>query len=181
VSRLQQLDAYLTGELPDADTDAFEEAMFDAPDDPDLAFLDRVSRHGARLAQHGTFDMGVTRAQVDLLIDAGHKVQVIDAGPPGATGAWTMDADSQLIVTKLQLGRSDLERVDVEIELLDYNVTKTIKDVLVDRTEGVIYGLCERPLAQMAFGAGRTIARVRRCEGARDVVAEWYLSSVAAP
>ena len=55
VSRLLELDAYVTGEM--ADVDAFEEAMFDAPDDPDLTFLDNVQRHGARLAEHGTFDM----------------------------------------------------------------------------------------------------------------------------
>jgi hypothetical protein len=180
VSDLDKLDAYLTREMMDTDADAFEESLFDAPDDPHVAFVDRLARHGRTLVEHGTFDMGVTRAHIDALIAAGHKVHVFDAGPPDAgAGTVTFDPSAELMATLLRIGRTDLTRVDVEITVTNYNVTKTIKDVLVDPSDGVIYGLCERPLAEIAFGAGPTVTRVRRVDGAREVIATWHLAAAA--
>lgn len=177
MKRLHELEAYVTGELGGAAADAFEDAMFDAPDDPDLAFLDRLARHGATLAAHGTFDVGVSRAQLDKLIASGHAVQILDAGPPTATlRTLVLERGADMIVTRFAIGRTDLERVDVEILVVEQQVTKVMKDVLVDRGEGVIYGICERPLAELAYLAGPTIARVRRCDGDRAVVGEWHLA-----
>lgn len=174
MSRLDELDAYLTREMSDADAEAFEEALFDAPDDPDVTLLDRIARHGAKLIAHGTFDIGVTAEHVQSLIEAGHAVHVFDAGLP-STGTVTIDRQAEFVVTKLHLGRTDLERVDVEVTVVDYNVTKTIKDVFVDPS-GVVYGLCERPLAELAWSAGgKTLTTVRRSDGARDVVGVWHL------
>lgn len=176
MKRLMELDAYVNREIDDAAADAFEEQMFAAPDDADLGLIDRIQHHGAKLAEHGTFDMGVTREHIDDLIRSGRKVQMLDAGPPGApVKQLRFSRDAEMIVTALPLGRTDLERVDLEIKVLDYNVTKTIKDVLVDQADGVIYGLCERALAHMALAAGPTLARVRYTNGDRDVIAEWNL------
>jgi hypothetical protein len=174
VSRLLELDAYVTGEM--ADADAFEEAMFDAPDDADLDFLDRVHRHGARLVEHGTYDMGCTRQHIDDLIRAGHKVQVCDAGPAGGPRrTLPIDRSAELIATILPLGRPDVGLLDVEMFVVDHNITKTIKDVRPDPSDGNLYGLCERPLAELAYGAGPVITRVRLATGSRDVIAEWDL------
>lgn len=178
MTRLEKLDAYVTRELNDAEADAFEEALFDAPDDADLAFVDRLARHGATLATHGTFDIGVTRAHIDALIAAGHKVHVFDAGAPGS-GTVVFDPAAEFIATILRIGRTDLARVDIEVTVTNHNVTKTIKDVFVDPADGVIYGLCERPLAEIAFGAGPTVTRVRRTDGAREVIAQWDLTPAA--
>lgn len=171
-----ELDAYVNRELDDAAADSFEEQMFAAPDDADLGLIDRIQHHGAKLAEHGTFGVGVTREHIDDLIRSGYKVQMLDAGPPGAHAKeLRFSRDAEMIVTALALGRTDLERVDIEVNVLDYNVTKTIKDVLVDQVDGVIYGLCERALAHMAFAAGPTLTRVRYTNGDRDVIAEWNL------
>jgi hypothetical protein len=174
VSRLLELDAYVTGEM--ADADAFEEALFDAPDDPDLQFLDSVQQHGARLVEHGTYDMGCTREHIDDLIRAGHRVQVCDAGPPGGPRkTLPFDRTAELIATILPLGRLDVGLLDVEMFVVDHNITKTIKDVRVDPSDGNLYGLCERPLAEIAYGAGPVITRVRLATGTREVIAEWDL------
>jgi hypothetical protein len=117
----------------------------------------------------------VPRAHVEALIAAGHSMCVVDAGPPG-TGTIRIDHDSDLVVTKLHLGRTALARVDLEVTVLAHDVTKVMKDVLVDPNDGIIYGLCERPLAELAYGAGRTLTRVRRPDGAREVIAEWDLA-----
>lgn len=172
MTRLLDLDGYVTGELDDTAADAFEEALFDAPDDPDVQLLDRLARDGARLVAHCAFDAGVSRGELDALIAAGHAVQIVDAGPPGRF-AWSMTADAEIVVTKLALARRDLDRVDVEITLPDHGVTKVIRDVLVDPSDGTIYGLCERPLAALAFSAGRTITRVLQRDVARSLIAEW--------
>ena len=178
MSRLEDLDAYLTREMPEADADALEEALFDAPDDGDLAFFDRLMRDGRSLAAHGTFDMGVLPAKLDELRAQGHTVQVLDIGLPGQPQQTIfMSRDADFIVTKLHLGRTDIAVVDVEILLVEHNVTKTMKDVRVDQTDGIIYGLCERPLAHLALAAaGTTLAKVRRVDGARDVIGEWRVA-----
>lgn len=174
MSRLLELDAYVTGEM--ADADAFEEAMFDAPDDPDLAFIDNVQRHGARLVAHGTFDMGCTRQHIEDLIRAGHKVQVCDAGPPGGPRkTLPLDHTAELIATVLPLGRKDVGLLDVEMHVVDHNMMKTIQGVRADPSDGHLYGLCERPLAELAYGAGPVITRVRLATGSREVIAEWDL------
>jgi hypothetical protein len=178
MTRLKDLDAYLTREMPDAEADALEEALFDAPDDGDLAFFDRIARDGALLAAHGTFDIGVLPSKLDELRAKGHTLQVLDIGLPGQPQQTIhMSRDAEFIVTKLHLGRTDLARVDVEIVILEHNVTKTMKDVLVDQTDGTIYGLCERPLAHLALAAARTtLAKVRRVDGNRDVIGEWQVA-----
>jgi hypothetical protein len=177
VSHLDKLDAYVTREMSDADADAFEEALFDAPDDPDLAVVDRIARHGKRLVEHGTWDMGVSRAHIDKLIADGHSVHVFDAGAPGERIV-SFDPKSEFFASVLHLERRDLQRVDVELHVVAFNVTKTIKDVVV-AADGNLYGLCERPLAEMAFLAGPSTARVRRTDGACDVIAEWQFTPAA--
>jgi hypothetical protein len=177
---LGELDRYASGELSDADADAFEEAMFDAAGDPGVEIVDRIVCHGARLVAHGTFDMGVTRAHIDALLAQGVTVQVIDGGPPGAM-KMTLDRTSELIATRLPIGRTDLARVDVETVIVAFgSASKTIKDVFVDQTEGAVYGLCERPLAELAYGAGETIVRVREPHGDRAVIAEWQFDGALA-
>jgi hypothetical protein len=167
---VKDLDAYLTGEH--ADPDAFEDAMFAAPDDPDLAFFDRIARHGARLVEHKTYDMGCSPEDVDALIAKGHRIQ-IDEHWPGARATVTLDPDAEMLCTKLHIGRTDLERVDVEIEVLAHHVSKTIRDALVDQRRGMLCGLCERPLAEIAFTAGPTRVKVRERGGERRVIAEY--------
>ena len=167
MKRLEEIGAYLTNEHENPD--AFEEAMFDAPDDADLAWFDVFARHGARLASHHTFDIGCLREDVEALVAAGLRVQVEERWP----GTTRMDLadDAEIFCTKLHIGRTDLERVDVEITLM--NAQKTIRDVLVDQREGTIYGLCERPLAKIAYGAGRSHIKVRERGGERRVIVEY--------
>ncbi len=170
MKRLHELDAYLTGELDEAAADALEDAMFAAPDDGDLAFFDILTRRGAILDEHGTFEVGMLREQVEALA-ARYRVQIQSSAPGKATAS--IADDTELYCTKLLIGRTDLERVDVDIHIAKYDVSKTMRDVLVDQREGAIYGMCERPLAMIAYGAGRAIVKVRERGGERRVIGEW--------
>ena len=118
MKKLTDLDGYVTGELTGAAADAFEEAMFDAPDDGDVAFLDRIARHGQTLVLHGTWDMGCTPEHLEELRRRGHKLSILESGPPGTvTLPSEMDPEADLVVTKFEFGRPDLEMVDVEVHL----------------------------------------------------------------
>ncbi len=180
MSRLNELDAYLTGELDEGAADALEEALFDVPDDEDLAFVDIVARHGRRLVDHGTYDVGAMREDVDRLLAQGKRVCVVDPGPPG-TKTLLVASDTEILATRLAFGRTDVERVDVEIYIIDHDITKVIRDVPVDQRDGSVIGLCERPLAELAMQAGPTIAKVRERTGARTVLGEWHLATAFAP
>lgn len=176
---LEQLDAYLTGELDDAAADAVEAAMFDAPDDADLAFVDRFTRHGAQLSTRGTFHMGVTRKQLDAIIAAGHEVQLVEL--PLDQREIEIQLRGDLVVTRLQLGRPDLDLVDVEVTITAHGVSKTLRDVRVDPEDGAIYAACERALAELAWGHGRVITRVLE-RGTHALLAELdVVASVVAP
>lgn len=175
MSRLKELDAYLTGELDDAAADALEEALFDAPDDADLAFVDIVATRGAQLVRDEAFDMGLTPAQLARLITEGRRVAILEAGTPGTTRTLLMRRDAELVATRMEIGRPDLDYVDVEIYIVEHALTKVLRDVTVNKTDGSIMGICERPLAELARLAGPTITKVRAKDGARTVLGEWHL------
>jgi hypothetical protein len=180
MTRLHDLDAYVTGELADGPAlDALEEALFDAPDDPDLVFLDTVARLGAVLAHDGTFDMGVLRSHIDTLRARGESMSVTEIGPPG-TYHIEFPRGSRLVCTVLALGLPDVARVDTEMILVEHgNALKSIRDCVVD-PDGNIYALCERPLFEMSLGAGRTHVKVYR-HGKRELLAEWDITGSLAP
>lgn len=184
MSRLLDLDAYVTGEMPDADADALEEALFAAPEDEDVAVLDRIARHGRHLAAHGTFDMGVTRAEFEAHVARG-GVHVAYGGAPNGTDAEprqvTVSASLPYTCTVLDTGILGIDRIDVEIEMVEIGETKTIRDGVIDPVDGRCYALCEKPLAMIAFGAGKTRIRARRRDGAKDVLAEYYLIGAVVP
>lgn len=180
MTRLLDLDGYLTGELAEGPAlDAFEEAMFDAPDDPEVAFLDALARTGAVLADHGTFDMGVLRSHIDALRARGESLSLTEIGPPG-TYRVEFPRDSRLVCTSLVLGLPDVSRVDVEMRLVEHgNALKTVRDVIVD-PDGRIYALCERPLFELSLGSGRVHTKVYR-HGQRELIAEWDITGVLSP
>lgn len=165
---LGQLDAYLTGELDASEADALEEVMFDAPEGADLAFVDRFARHGAHLVPRGTYHMGVTRRQLDELRAAGLELQLVDVALDQREV--TIERRGDLIVTRVPLGRPDLEQVDVEMTIAEHGASKVLRDVRVDPEDGAIYGACERTLAEMAWGHGRVITRIRE-RGSQTVLA----------
>ncbi len=176
--RLVDLDAYLTGEMADGSaTDAFEAAMFDAPDDPNIQFMDAFLRHGATLAEHGTFFVGVTGDHIEALKAKGHVLDVLVPGAPGSKTIVPWNPNADLYLTKVELGRTDLDRIDVEITVHAHSVTKTMRDVLVDN--GTVFLLCEKALAEIAFQAGPTTAVVRRAGGSREVIAEYHFAPQA--
>jgi hypothetical protein len=156
VSGLDRIDDYVSGLLSDVDADYLEEELFAAPDDPDLAMVDGFARLAAYLVPRGTYDMGMTRAQVDTLEQAGRRVQFIDVGPPGAVSI-RLRRDAEMIVIRYDVQLHGVDRIDVELTVPSHGISKTMRDVRVDPADGAIYGACEAALAFTAFGHGPVV------------------------
>ncbi|HEU4734865.1 MAG TPA: hypothetical protein VFT22_43535 [Kofleriaceae bacterium] len=178
MTRLEEIAAYLGGELDSASDAAFEEAMFEAPEDPELAFVDRLARVGSYLVARNTFHAGLRRDELDALLASGRRVQVMDFGDGGRTPV-RMDDDAELIVMRMGLpdAAGELgELVDVEMSVPALGIVKRVKDVRVSVGERVIWGICERPLFEAAYALGHHVSRVIVCrDGTEHVVAEYEI------
>ena len=115
----------------------------------------------------------VTPCDPGTIILTGRGFQ--DTGINGCSRTPVVMDDSEFFATKLVLGRTDHERVDVETHVAALGITKTIRDVIVDRSDGTVYGLCERPLAQIAYGNGLVVATVKGKGG--EVLGRWEFDS----
>lgn len=180
MSRLLDLDAYATGEMPDgAAADALEEALFDAPDDVDVNVLDRIALHGKILVAHGTFDMGLTHEELQARLDRGDSIHVAHAGAFNAGDAeprvCTVSASKDFTCTVFETGLVGHDRIDVEVDMIELGMSKMIRDALVCPATGHVYALCERALATFAFGAGKARVRAFQRGGSKELLGEYFL------
>jgi hypothetical protein len=175
-SRLESLDDYLSGTMPDDTAHGFEEELFAvaaAGAAGEAEFVDRVAEIGRFLVSRSGMAMGTSRKRVDELLASDLKVHYFDAGPPGAPvviPAWGDGID--VVITRIGIDTRGYEHVDVEITGPDGNVLKTIRDV-EGAEDGAFYAACEGPLARLAFALGPTVSRITGMRGGkRELIAE---------
>jgi hypothetical protein len=166
-AELEAFDAYLNGEMSEADAPSFEEELFAAAaagSAPEADFVDHVSRLGSFLLPRGGFDVGSSRARVDELIAAGLRVQMLAPGPEGRVGDVfhlpRIDDQADIVVTHLPIDLRGYDSVNVIVEKPDGTELKTFRDVGWDPHDGSVYAVCEAPLARIAAAAGQIRARV---------------------
>lgn len=167
---LSELDDYTSGLMPDADADAFEEALFARAARgaaPEAEFTERLRRAVEWVNQRGPFKVGSTRAEIDALLASGLNVTFVDLGDGSApVDLAPIAPDLDLYTYRLGVDLRGYEAVDVVIENPSGKHIKTFRDVAYDPTDGALYGLCEAPLAQISFGAGTIISKVMAGHGA---------------
>jgi hypothetical protein len=152
----EALDAYQTGDMPDAEAASFEEELFAAAAAGGAAeaqFVDRVSLIGQYLAPRGGWDFGSSRARVDALIAAGLRVQVIDPepGPPGEPFLVPkIDDDAEIVATHVAIDVRGYDSVRVLVEKPDGTELKVFRDIGFDPIDGTVYAVCEAPLARIS-------------------------------
>lgn len=152
----EALDAYQSGEMPDAEAAQFEEALFTAAAADTAAeagFVDRLSSIGQFLARRGGWDIGSGRARVDELLAAGLRVQMLypQPGQPGQPLQLSkIDDDAEIVVTHVDIDVRGYDSVDVIVEKPDGTELKTFRDIGFDPTDGSVYALCEAPLARIS-------------------------------
>jgi hypothetical protein len=163
----EAFDAYVTGEMSDADAAGFEEELFAtaaAGNAAEASFVDHVSRIGAFLLPRGGFDIGSGRARVDALLASGLRVQLLTAGPEALVGNVyhlpRIEDQAEIVVTHLPLDLRGYDSVNVIVEKADGTELKTFRDVSWDPNDGSVYAVCEAPLARISAAVGLVRTRV---------------------
>jgi hypothetical protein len=152
----EALDAYQTGDMPEAEAASFEEELFAAAaagSADEAHFVDRLSLIGQYLWPRGGWDFGSTRARVDELIAAGLRVQVLypEPGPPGEPARIPeIDDDAEIVATHIAIDVRGYDSVRAIVEKPDGTELKTFRDVGFDPVDGSMYALCEAPLARIS-------------------------------
>jgi len=181
---LSALDDYTSGLMPDAEADAFEEALFASAARgaaPEAEFTERLRRNVEWINQRGPFKVGNTRAEIDAVRASGFNVAFVDLGE----GTHPVDIpalapDLELFTYRLGVDLRGYEDVDVVIETPSGKYIKTFRDVAYDPTDGALYGMCEAPLARISFGAGTIISKVMAGHGAdRKLIATFETRPVS--
>jgi hypothetical protein len=168
---LEALDDYLGRHMGDEEAEAFEEALFEAAAAGDVRFLDRVARVGRHLDDLRLFDHTFTRRDYEALVAAGRRVELREAGPPGIVEN-VPPGDVEVVVTRVELGLEGTRHVDVEFEIPDVGVVKTLRDVAIDPEDGALYLACDVNLMRTTLELPRVFNRVViERNGEREAVA----------
>jgi len=177
--RLSELDDYVSGEMQDAQSDAFEERMFDAEAQPELQaellFLDRMTQLTEHIVRLGSLNPGLTRRELDALIARGRRVDLRELGAPGTFTVAPLVAGSELVVQRADLQLFDVKTVDLEIDLPELGHVKTLRDLPVDPEDGAVYACCDARLFQLASEQSEhtTFRVVVVRDGRRETIARY--------
>ena len=179
----EALEAYLSGEMPDAEAGSFEDALFAsaaAGTAEDANFADRIALLGRFLLPRGGFDIGSSRVRVDELIAAGLRVQIIDPEPAAVVNLPPVRDDVDIVVTHFRIDIRGYDSVDVIVEKLDGTEIKTFREIGHDPNDGTVYAVCEAPLARISLQQRHVRSRVIGTRaGEKHTMA--VFESVAAP
>ncbi len=163
MKRLDLLDDYATGLMPEQLADPFEEEMFAAAakgEDADDRWYDRFHRLVQYVAQSGILVRGSTAEDIEDLRRGGLRVHVIDMGTGGPCEWPNAKEEVDLIAMRVGCDVRGWESVNADVSAADGTHIHTFRDVLPDPTTGNLYALCAPRLATMGFGTKRRITRV---------------------
>ena len=176
---LSELDDYASGHTPDAEAAALEDELFARAASPGAevavaaVFLDALARNAAWLAHYAfSFRGGSTRAEVDGLLASGLRVHYSDLGPGGVARMAAWPEGTQIVITRLGVDLRGYRDIEVDVSLGEGPVLKTFRGCECDPTDGALYAVCHEPLARIAFGHPRVLAKVTAVRAAaRETVA----------
>lgn len=181
---LERLDAYLAGEAPDADAEAFEVDLFARAATgaaPELAFLDGLTATIRSLVERGTYHLYLTAAEVERLRASGAKVQVIDIIDSREPQQFELQRDVELLVARYPIDLRGVRSLDVEVYLGD-RLSKVMKDVRFDPDDGATFFCCEGDRARQTVGFPTRAKFLATTEsGERRLVAELETIGVLTP
>lgn len=174
---LTELDDYASGHTPDAEAAALEDELFARAASPDAdaaaVFLDALSRNAGWLAHFNfSFRGGSTRAQVDGLLASDQRVHYSDLGTGGVARLPAWPAGTQIVITRLGVDMRGYSDIEVDVSLGEGPVLKTFRGCEYDPSDGSMYAVCHEPLARIAFGHPRVLAKISAIrDGQRSTVA----------
>lgn len=169
MSKLERLDDYVTGTMPDDEAAGFEEELFAAAakgEDEEARWFERFQLLMSWFAKDGLLVRGTTAEDVDALVAAGLKVHVVELEADKTLAYEEKDVD--IVVTHVPLDVRGYDDVIATIERPDGRVLHTFRDCMSDPKTGHLYAICAAPLANLAWGGGPRVTRVtgvRRAPG----------------
>jgi hypothetical protein len=154
--RLAELDDYISGAMSDGDAAQFEESLFAEPDSDDVRWLDAAAQLAAYVQSRGTYQMGITRAQVDEMMKSGRRIAYLDMGRGGPDAFVRLPRSAEQVIMRYEVDVGDVDRIDTEIEVEGYGLIKTIRDVVFDRNDGALFAYCEASLCEVSLRSRAT-------------------------
>jgi hypothetical protein len=156
--RLERLDDYVRGEKRD-DDDAFEADLFARALDgtaSELVVLDSMAASLRGHAARGTLPNFTTAEQAEKLrVALGSRLSYIDQ----SANQWDISPNAELLIIRVPVDLSDVDRVDVESIVVGVGTVKTMPDVLFEKGGDALYLCCEPSLADRANTVGPVITR----------------------
>jgi hypothetical protein len=171
---LTRLDDYLRRQLPEAEVDAYEEALFARALEgqaPELRFHRDLSRAFREMKATGTIDLWLSRSQAEAVLASGVRVLQFDLTPDNPSPP-DLSGDFDVLLTKIHVDLRGLEQVDVEVFTPDGRRLKVMPEIAFDPEEGAVYTCCEADLARAA-GSVKTVSKLfgTNRAGERTVIA----------
>lgn len=156
--RLDRLDDYVRGEKRDDDA-AYEEELFARAlegEAKELVAYDSLAASLRDLAGRGTLPNFATAAEVERLRkELGDRVAFTDP----STSAASISKNAELLIIKVPLDLSDVDRIDVENVVEGVGTVKTMPDVVFEKGAEAVYLCCEMSLASRAGAVGAIVTR----------------------
>lgn len=160
IDRHARLDEYVRGEGSEESAAAYEDELFAralAGDAPELSF-----RHGLEVAfrsmeARGTTELWMTAKQVEEMRAKGTRVAFVEFDPAKGEVA-PFPEDTEILVTRIPVDLTGVERLDIEILSPDEVLLKAMPEVSFDPSDQAIFACCEIDLARVSI-ASRAIAR----------------------
>jgi hypothetical protein len=183
ITRLEHLDDYVTGTMPDDEAASLEEELFAAAargEAEEARWFERFQLLVGYLAKGDFLVRGATAEDVTALEKGGAKVRVISL-VEGEQISYERRTDVDIVVTHVPVDVRDYESVEATIENPDGRVLHTFRDCMGDPATGHLYAICATPLANMAWGGGPRVGRVtgvKRGETERRELAIYRLEPV---
>lgn len=156
--RLDRLDDYVRGQKRD-DDEAYEEDLFARAlegDAKELVAFDSLTASLRDLARRGTLPNFATATEVERLRqDLGTHAVFVEP----ETATQSISKDAKLLIIKVPLDLTGIDRVDVENVVEGVGVVKTMPDVVFEKGATALYLCCEMALATRAGAVGPIVTR----------------------
>jgi hypothetical protein len=166
--RHARLDEYLRTADSEESAAAYEEDLFAralAGDAPELSFRRGLEVAFRSMEARGTTELWMTGKQVDEMRAKGTRVAFVEFDPAKGEVA-AIPEGTEILVTRVPLDLSGVERLDIEIRSPDEVLLKAMPEVSFDPKDQAIYACCEIELARASIASG-AIARAFSIENGR--------------
>jgi len=158
-----KLDDYVRGALDEAESDSFEQELFERAltgAAPELGFHASLEATFRAMSARGSLEPWITSKDVARLRgNPALKVAVFELDLEHPVGP-EVPPGTDLLITRIPVDLRGVGRLDAEVYAPSGELIKRMPDVTFDPVDGAVYACCEAELARTAAAAPPSITRV---------------------